>query len=908
MLPLPLQVLQRESLASHPDADAVLLARLRQEADRPFSLDSGPLFRFHLWQLGPERHVLLLVFHHLLVDLLSLDILLRELGQAYDSLRQGQQPSLPPPALDFSDVAAWQRSPPVQALEQRQLAFWREHLAEAPRLLQLPTDRPRPPVLSDKGGSAARHRLSPALTQALGALCQEHQVTPFMALYAAFATLLHRYSGQDDVCVGTPVASRPHPSTEDVVGLFVNTVVLRSRVEPSASFASLLAQVRASSLAAFAHQDVPFEKVVSHLGVERSPAHAPLFQVAFTWNRIDAAHEALPGLTASPVYLPVTATKVDLALLVREDSAGYEVEAEYNADLFDASTVQRMLGHYLQLLDHALRAPTTRVDSLSLLSAAERERVLRTFNATWRPFDTHATTVSLFEAQAARAPEATALVARDGTLTYGELRRPGHRARPAPGLARGGSGDRHRRVPGALPGADRVVAGHPQGGRGLPAPGSHPSPHAPHRAAAAAGARLVVARPESFPEPLPHLTRVDPEAQASGTPLRPAHPEHLALVLFTSGTTGEPKAVEVTHRNLVHLFEAADTSYPTRAGDTVLAATSVLFDVHAVELLYPLARGAKVILRETGPLGMGRDILQHRATHLLATPSVITTALEEPEASEALQGLTLLQLGGESPPESLLQRLSGGRVRLLNGYGPSETTCITTLAPLQPGTPIRLGGPLDRVRLYVLDTLGQPVAPGVPGELHIGGEGVSRGYRGHAELTAERFIPDAFSGEPGARLYRTGDRVRWNPDGTLSFLGRTDLQVKVRGMRIELEEIEATLLRQTGVRQAVVLARQRERDTRLESFIVLEGPRPRAEESLREALAAVLPGAMVPSRITVLDALPLTPTGKVDRKALAALPVADAVVKPAGEPPRGAAEGAGGGAVPAAARRRAGGA
>ncbi|WP_257454347.1 non-ribosomal peptide synthetase [Archangium lipolyticum] len=891
--PLPSQVLQHESLAelSEPESLALLQARLRQEVDRPFHLEHGPLYRFWLWRLGPQRHVLLLTFHHLLADGLSLAILMRELGEAYAALRQGQQPALSPVRLDHADVAAWQRTPAFQAVERRQLEYWREQLADAPRLLQLPTDRPRPPVLSDKGGTAARHRLPPALTQALGALCRQHQVTPFMALYAAFAALLHRYSGQEDFCVGTPVGGRTHPATDDVVGLFVNSVVLRSRLAPSAPFSSLLSQTRSTALEAFAHQDVPFEKVVSHLGVERGPSHAPLFQVAFTWNRIDVSLDgALPGLTSRPVYLPVTSTKVDLALVIREEGSGLEVEAEYNAGLFDASTVQRLLGHYLQLLEHALRAPDTRLDSLSFLSDEERESVVRSFNATHRPFDTRATTVSLFDAQVARAPEATALVARDGTLSYREL---DERATAlARYLAARGAGP--ETVIGVC--LERttellvsLLAIHKAGAAYLPLESTHPLTR---RTALLrhAGARLVVTRPGSFPEELPGLTQVTPDDRGPALPLRRPEPEHLALVLFTSGTTGEPKAVEVIHRNLVHLFEAADTSYPTRAGDTVLSATSVVFDVHVVEQLHPLTRGATVVLRETGPLELARDIVRHRATHLLATPSVITTALEEPGAAEAFQGLSLLQLGGEAPPESLVQRLSGGRARLLNGYGPSETTCITTLHPLQPGTPIRLGRPLDRVRLYVLDTLGQPTAPGVPGELYIGGEGVSRGYRGRPELTAERFVPDPFSGEPGARLYRTGDRVRWNADGTLSFLGRTDLQVKVRGVRIELEEVEAALLRQSGVRQAAVLARKNERETRLEAFITHEGDAAHAEQTLRESLAAVLPGAMVPSRIAVLDTLPLTPTGKVDRKALAALPMAGPAPRPAGEPPRGSTE------------------
>ncbi|QRK08658.1 non-ribosomal peptide synthase/polyketide synthase [Archangium violaceum] len=891
VLPVPDRVLQQESLAERPDASSRLMARLRLEVDRPFDMAQGPLFRFWLWRLSPERHALLLVFHHLLVDGLSLDILMRELGQAYSAFLQHQPPILPAVLLDNSDIASWQRAPALLAREEAQLDYWRRQLSDAPRLLQLPTDKPRPSVLSDKGASTSSFHLPESLSQALGALCRQHQVTPFMVLHAAFSALLFRYCGQQDLCVGVPVSGRTHPSSESVVGLFVNTVVLRSHLRSDASFSSLLSQVRSTSLDAFAHQDVPFEKLVSTLGVERSTSHSPLVQVAFVWNRLGhAMADALPGLTTRAIELSSTASKFDLALIVLENGPSLEISADFSTELFEPGTVRRMQEHYVRLLEHVLHAPDTRLDALPLLSEPEREQVVRSFNETWRPFDTEATHASLFQAQAASTPEALALSARDGTFTYRQL---DERATAlAHHLAALGAGpesvigvclERSSELLVSLLAILKAGAAY------LPLEVAHP---ASRRTALlrSAGARWVVARPESFPEPLEGLTRVAPDARGASAPLRPAAPENLALVLFTSGSTGEPKAVALTHRNLCHLFAAADTGYPSRPGDTTLAAASVAFDVHVAELLYPLARGARVVLRETGPLGMARDILQHRATHLLATPSVITAALEEPEAPDAFRQLTHLQLGGEAPPESLVQRLATGQLRLLNGYGPSENTCFTTLSPLVPGVPIRLGRPLDRVRLYVLDGLGQPTPPGVPGELYIGGEGLSRGYQGRPALTAERFVPDPFSGTPGARLYRTGDRVRWNDDGTLGFLGRTDFQVKVRGVRIELEEVEAALLRQPGVRQAVVLARPHGRELRLEGFVAFADDTALTGEALRQALAAVLPDAMVPSRLTVLSTLPLTPNGKVDRKALAALPMEAPEALPQGEPPRGPVE------------------
>ncbi|WNG39138.1 amino acid adenylation domain-containing protein [Archangium violaceum] len=890
VLPVPDQVLQRESLADLPDQEARLAERLRLELDRPFDMAQGPLFRFWLWRLSPERHALLLVFHHLLVDGTSLDILMRELGQAYSAFLQHQQPTLPAVGLDNSDVASWQRTPALLAREQAQLDYWRRQLSDAPPLLQLPTDKPRPSVLSDKGASTSSLLLPPSLSLALGSLCRQHQVTPFMALYAAFSALLFRYCGQQDFCVGVPVSGRTHPSSESVVGLFVNTVVLRSHLQPHTSFASLLSLARSTSLDAFAHQDVPFEKLITSLGVERSTSHSPLAQVAFVWNRVGHSMvDALPGLTTRSIELASTATKFDLALIVVENGPSLEISADFSTELFEASTVRRMQEHYLRLLEHALLAPDTRLEALPLLSGPERDQVVRSFNETWRPFESEATYAALFQAQATRTPEALALSARDGALTYRQL---DERATAlAHHLAAQGAGpesvigvclERSSELPVSLLAILKTGAAY------LPLEVAHP---ASRRAALlrSAGVRLVVARPESFPEPVEGLTCVAPDARGGSAPLRPAVPENLAVVLFTSGSTGEPKAVTLTHRNLSHHFAVNDAGYPSGPGNTTLAAGSVAFDFHIVEMLYPLVRGARVVLRETGPLGMARDILQHRATHLLVTPSVITAALEEPEAPSALRQLSHLQLGGEAPPESLVQRLATGQLRLLNGYGPSENTCVTTFSPLLPGAPIRMGRPLDRVRLYVLDGLGQPTPPGVPGELYIGGEGLSRGYHGRPDLTAERFVPDPFSGTPGARLYRTGDRVRWNDDGTLGFLGRTDFQVKVRGVRIELEEVEAALLRQPGVRQAVVLARQSGREPRLEGFVAADDTS-LSGETLRRALAAVLPDAMVPSRLTVLATLPLTPNGKVDRKALAALPVEAPEALPQGEPPRGPVE------------------
>ncbi|MFE8601136.1 amino acid adenylation domain-containing protein [Archangium violaceum] len=896
LLPVPQEPLRFESLEGLPDARERLASRLREEVHRPFSLEAGALYRFWLLKLGPEHHVLLLVFHHLLVDGLSLNLLLRELAEAWAAFHQRQPPALPAVRLQHADVAAWQRTEPVRAREETQLGYWKRQLEDAPGLLQLPTDKPRPAVLSHRGGFVGYHPLPPALSQALLAFCRQHQVTPFMVLYAAFASLLHRYSGQEDFCVGIPSSGRSHPATEDVVGLLVNTLVLRTRVGPSTSFAGLLSQVRTTTLEAISHQDVPFERLVSALGVDRSPSHSPLIQVMFDLNRVDnPLAGAFADLQARSLKQELLSSLLDLSLSVVERPEGYELFIQYSTDLFEAGTVQRMLEHYLRLLGHAVAEPQTAVEALPLLSPAEREQVLYSFNDTGRPFDAEATIVSLFEAQVARTPGAPAVVAPEGTLTFRELSE--RASRLAAHLVAAGA--RPEAVVGlclerSLDAVVSLLAIFMSGAACLPLEASHP---ASRRAALLrqARARLVVSRPALFEGVEPGVPMVDPAdvrqtALPSSTPWPRASAENLAYLLYTSGSTGEPKGVELIHRNVVHCFAAFDPYYETRPGDCWASSGSLSFDIHLEELLFSITRGARTVLREVGPLGLGRDLVQHGITHVVITPSSLATALEEPGALEAFRSLKVLVTGGEVLPDPLVRQLALTRTTLVNTYGPTETSINVVAGRMRPGEPVRLGHPLDRCRIYVLDTRGEPVPPGVPGELFIGGTPLGRGYRERPELTAERFVPDAFSGVPGARLYRTGDRVRWNEDGSLSFLGRTDFQVKVRGVRIELEEVEAALLRQPGVRKAAVVVRGSQKDARLEAFLVLEGDTAREVARLREALSASLPEAMVPSRFVSLPELPFTTSGKVDRKALLALPVEASEAVSSGEAPRGPVE------------------
>nr|WP_254627768.1 non-ribosomal peptide synthetase [Myxococcus sp. CA040A] len=885
----------RASARGEESLRALLTRRLEEESARPFSLEHGPLYRFRLFRLAADQHVLLMVIHHIVVDGLSMDRLLVELAQGYSELSQRRSPVLPTPLLSYADVSAWQRAPEVRAREEVHLDYWKQQLADAPALLALPTDKPRPPVITDQGGFSRHHALPRDVRQRLEALCRQHQVTPFMALYAVFATLLHRYSGERELCIGTPVSGRTLAATEDIVGLFLNTLVLRTQVPAGMTFAALLAQVRSTSLDAFSHQDVPFERVVDALHVERSLSHAPLFQVMFDLRRVDSAL-SFSGLSSQHVFVDNGTSQLDLALTATElPDSSLQLYFQFRTDLFEHASVERMLSHFVLLLEQALAAPQLPLSELSLLDADERRRVLLDFNDTERAFDADGTVASLLEAAFARTPDAVALVAPDATLTFAQLH--ARASRLASHLA--ALGVRPEAVVGVCVerSSEAVVsllAVHLSGATCLPLEPSHP----PARRALLlqqSRACLVISSPSLFEGTQLGIVVIEPGAAqqphaALAEPLR-AHPDNLAYILYTSGSTGVPKGVLSTQQNVVHCFDAFDSLYSTSPGHTWAASGSLSFDIHQEEILFSLSRGARVILRDVGPLGLARDILHHRVSHVVITPSSLASALEEPGAFDAFRSLSVLVTGGEVLPDSLVQSLALTSTRLVNTYGPTEASINVAAEISLPHRPVRLGRPLPRCRLYVLDDSLQPLPPGVPGKLFIGGICLARGYHSLPHLTAERFIPDAFSSSPGSRLYDTGDRARWNDDGSLSFLGRSDFQLKLRGVRVEVEEIEAALLRLHGVRQAAVLPFRPSRDTFLVAFLVLDDSSP-SLSSLRDALASSLPEALVPSRFLSLPSLPFTTSGKVDRTALSSFDISSAVAAESSSDsaPRGQAE------------------
>ncbi|HZI09664.1 MAG TPA: amino acid adenylation domain-containing protein, partial [Myxococcus sp.] len=881
-----LTTVELEALSSGArDAEARRLAS--EEALRPFDLERGPLIRLRLLRLGPTEHRLLVTLHHIISDGWSIDVMLRELGVLYRAFASGQTPELPPLPVQYADFAAWQRQWLQADVLQSRLDWWRQQLAGAPSFLDLPTDRPRP-ALQTHHGATLGVRLSAALSRAVEELAQRHGATPFMVLLAAWQVLLSRYSGQEDVCVGSPIAGRNRAETEGLIGFFVNTLVLRARLDPRASFLSLLEQVKATALAAYEHQDVPFERLVEELRPERSLSHSPLFQVMFTLQNTPLGGVELPGLrlrlgeTASPI------AKFDLSLTLLREPDGFAGTLEYNTDLFDASTVERMDGHFQVLLEALLARPEQALAPQPLLTAQEHHRVLVEWNATAAPFPEDLGVHQLFEAQARRTPTAVAVEAPGVRLTYAELdARAGRLARHLCSLGVGPevrAGLCVERSPDMVVGMLAVLKA---GGAYVPLDPDYPRERLAFMLQDCGAPVLLTWKSlAGLLPPGPTAVFLDGELEPAVPVSEASFPDSPAYVLYTSGTTGLPKGTLITHRALANHLTWMVGWLGVKPGDRALQLAAMSFDASVAEVFSTLLAGATVVLP---PPGVQRDaaavaeaLVRERITLLQGVPSLLRALLEQPALPRAttLRGLVS---GGEALPAELVPALHAKLpgTRLYNHYGPTEATIDAAAGAVSgeaAGGSVSIGRPVANTRAYVLDAWLRPVPAGVPGELYLGGTGLARGYLRRPELTAEKFLPDPFGGEPGSRLYRTGDKARWRADGTLEYLGRIDTQVKLRGFRIELGEVESTLARLPSVREAVALVREEASgNPRLVAYVVPAEGATLDGATLRQALKQRLPEYMVPSAIAVLEALPLTPSGKVDRKALPALDGAQAV-------------------------------
>jgi amino acid adenylation domain-containing protein/non-ribosomal peptide synthase protein (TIGR01720 family) len=875
-----------EDLRTLPAPLEIASKAAAEEGYRPFDLAAGPVIRARLFILGDEDHLLLVALHHIAADAWSSQVLQREIAALHDAFRRGDPSPLPELPAQYADFAAWQRRWFDGEILAVQLAYWRRALSGAAPFLELPTDRPRPAIPSHRG--AERGFLVPAeLGAALRDLARREGATLFMTLLAAFDALLYRYTGQADVSVGSPIANRGRTEIEGLIGFFLNTLVLRAQLADDLSFRALLAQVRETCLGAYAHQDMPFERLVQDLAPERDVARSPLFQVSFTLHGAapaGAAARASGSLAIGAGAVGTGTAKFDLSLGLRERVDGSIAGSfEFATDLFDASTIDRLIGHLLTLLAGAAADPDTSLRRLPILSGAEREQILVTWNATavaHPPGLLH----ELVEAQADRTPGAVAVAFEGARLTYRELDERANRI--ANRLVHLGVGpdslvgvclDRCLDLPAALLGVLKA------GGAYLPIDPSYPKDRvALMLEDAAAPVVLTVASiAPSLPATSAVVVELDTDAklaaETTARPASPARPEHLAYVIYTSGSTGKPKGAMIPHRAIVNHMRWMHARWPLGEGDALLQKTPISFDASVWEIWAPLMGGARLVMARPGghrePAYLADTVIEHGITDLQLVPSMLELMVQEP-ALDRCESLRRVFAGGEALGRSLVDRLRARRdVEVVNLYGPTECTVQTVVWPAGAprGAMEPIGRPIDNVRLYVLDAAMQPVPARVAGELWIGGVAVGRGYVGRPDLTAERFVPDPFSADPEARLYKTGDLVRYAADGVVEFLGRADDQVKLRGFRIELGEIDAALRLHPALREAVVVVREDGGPRRLVAYVVLADPgRPPTVADLRAFAAERLPEYMVPAAFVVLDALPLLPNGKIDRRALPA--------------------------------------
>jgi len=899
--PLSLTVID---LAGQPDPEAEAQRLARDLARQPFDLAAGPLLRARLFRLGEADHVAVLVLHHIIADAWSMGVLVRELAALYAAFAAGRPSPLPDLPIQYADFARWQRNWLQGDVLEKHVAYWRKQLAGLPPLLELPTDRPRPAVQTYHGASE-RLELPGELVARLRTLGRQEGATLFMTLLAAYQVLLGRYSGQDDVAVGAAIASRGRAEIEPLIGFFVNMLVMRGDLAGAPTFRELLQRTRETTLGAYAHQDIPFETLVEALQPGRDLSHTPFFQAAFTLQNTPFQALELPGLTMSPLATETGAAQYDLLLSLDETPRGLSGALTYNTDLFDTATARRLVGHFLVLLDAVAGDPDRPITHLPLLTEAERQQMLVDWNRTDAPTPSDRGAHQLFEARAAEQPDAIALIFEDQTLTYAELNRRADR------LARHllGRGLPPETIVGLC--AERslemvvgLLAIWKAGGAYLPL-----DPHYPAERLAFmlqdSGAPLLLTTAALAPR-LPHSAAqvicLDTDWD-SGTPASVADlqsqvtPDSLAYVIYTSGSTGQPKGTLLRHRGLCNLAEAQRIQFDIQPGVRVLQFAPLSFDASVWETVMALCNGGTLVLaRQAAIAGDLIGVLRAARVNVVTLPPSVLSVLDP----AGLPDLRVVVSAGEACSREIVARWAPGR-RFVNAYGPTETTVCaswTVCHPADPRPP-SIGRPIANVQLYLLDRNLQPVPVGVPGELVIGGVGVARGYLNRPELTAEKFIPFPFplpggsAGDPG-RLYRTGDLCRFRPDGEVEFLGRLDQQVKVRGFRIELGEIEAALRALPGVQDAVALARDdRPGDKRLVAYLILaEDSRRTTDDSepasaarlpsavldeLRDRLRARLPDYMVPSAFVRLEAFPLSPSGKVDRRALPAPDLADSV-------------------------------
>ncbi len=869
-----------------PEREAEIHRRVMAEAQLPFNLSEGPLLRATLLKLGERDHAFLLTMHHIVSDAWSQGVFIREMAILYDVFSKEKPLPLPDLPLQYADFTEWQRDWLRGEVMEAQLNYWRGRLGDNPPPLMLPTDYPRPSVNTARGAKLSRS-LSKPLANTLQKLSRREGATLFMTLLAAFQVLLHRYTGQDDISIGTPVANRNRAEIEGLIGCFINTLVMRTNLSGDPSFRELLWRAREVALGAYAHQDLPFEKLVEDLKPERNMSRQSFFQVMLILQNVPRKVEiGEHGLTLSVLKIDKGTSNFDLTLTMVEDFKGLIATAEYNTDLFEAATIERLLRHFQTLLEGVVADPDRRISDLPLLNESEQRLLLTAWNDTRAAYPRNKCVHELFEAQVERSSDAIALVVEEEQLTYRELNRRANQL--AAYLGKLGVGPETpvgfclERSPEMVVGILGILKA---GGTYVPLDPAYPKERLAfmledtRTPVILTQQRLI----EHLPEHQASVVRIDADwelmtEESEANRASGATAGHLAYIMYTSGSTGRPKGIAIQHRAINRLV--FNTNYiEITPEDRMLLASNSAFDAATFELWGALLHGARLVgvSREAviSPRELAASIRDHGISAMWLTAALFNQMTREvPKAFGAVKHLLI---GGEAlDPHRVREALKNDPpARLVNGYGPTEGTTFTTWYLAQEAaegaSSIPIGRPISNTQTYLLDRNQQPTPIGIAGELYIGGDGLARGYFNRPELTAEKFVPNPYSERPGARLYRTGDLVRYLPDGAIEFLGRLDHQVKLRGFRIELGEIETTLQQHPAIQEAVILAREDEPgNKRLVAYLVSVGDAAPTIEELHSFLRQKLPWYMAPSAYVWLESLPVTPNGKIDRRALPA--------------------------------------
>ncbi|NEO97699.1 MAG: amino acid adenylation domain-containing protein [Symploca sp. SIO2E9] len=858
---------------------------LQQESQRCFNLESDQMLRACLLQLAPQEYLLLLVMHHIASDGWSMGILWQELGELYQANLNGKPSPLPILPIQYSDFALWQRKWLSQEKQDKQLNYWKQRLAGAKPLLELPTDYPRPPIQTYRGGSQSL-QLSASLSASLHQLTHQQGVTLYMTLLAAFTTLLSRYSQQQDLLIGSPIAGRHREEIDSLIGFFVNTLVLRIDLSGNPSFEQLLQQVRTVALEAYSNQDLPFSKLVEQLNPERSLSYHPLFQVMFVLDNPLELEGKLFNLTATPVEVETATAQFDLVLSIQQREGLLLTTWQYNSDLFERATITRMSQNFETLLSSIVSNPQQSIATLPLLTVAERQQLVEQWNNNYTDYPQDKCIHQLFEQQVELTPEAIALVFEGEQLTYRQLNIRANQLAHyleklgvQPDILVGICVER------SLEMIVGILAILKAGGAYVPIDSKYPQERLAFMLSDSKVSvlltqeKLLIQLPKHPQNPV-QVVCLDQYWQNidqghKDNPISVTKADNLAYVCYTSGSTGKPKGVSVPHRGVVRLVKETDY-IDFSSKEVFLQLAPISFDASTFEIWGSLLNGAKLVIMpvKTPSLeALGQMIGRHQVSTLWLTTGLFHLMVDE--RIQDLKPVRQLLAGGDvlsvSHVHRVLQELP--ECQLINGYGPTENTtftcCYKITKQTQNGNSIPIGRAIANTQVYILDTYLQPLPIGVPGELYIGGDGLAKGYLNRPQLNSEKFISNPFSNQPGAPLYKTGDKVRYLPDGNIEFLGRIDHQVKIRGFRIELGEIEAVLTQHPAIEQTVVIVREDvPGDKRLVTYIVTNSPAVPSNRELHRFLRNKLPDYMVPSAFVLLDTLPLTPNGKVNRQSL----------------------------------------